>query len=63
VLRSPSGAAVAPAPRGEPLTTEQYDALPEPIKQEVQARGAALHEKLGYPPIPVRRLPVHAGTA
>jgi lon-related putative ATP-dependent protease len=46
VLRSPSGVAVAPAPRGEPLTTEQYEALPEPIKQQVQARGAVLHEKL-----------------
>jgi predicted ATP-dependent protease len=42
VLRTPSGVAVAPAPRGEPLTTEQYEALPEPIKQQVQARGAVL---------------------
>ena len=46
VLRTPSGVAVAPAPRGEPLTTEEYDALPEPIKQQVQARGTLLHEKL-----------------
>ncbi len=46
VLRSAGGMAVAPAPRGEPLTTEQYDALPEPVKQEIQARGAGLHEKM-----------------
>jgi lon-related putative ATP-dependent protease len=46
VLRGPGGMAVAPAPRGEPLTPEEYDALPEPMKQDIQARGAVLHDRL-----------------
>jgi predicted ATP-dependent protease len=46
VLRGPGGMAVAPAPRGEPLTTEEYAALPDSTRQEIQARGETLHERL-----------------
>jgi lon-related putative ATP-dependent protease len=46
VLRGGQGLALAPAPRGEPLTTEQYAQLPERLRQEIQARGAALEPEL-----------------
>ncbi len=46
VLRTAGGLAVAPAPRGQPLTPEEYDALPEPEKRAIQTRGEALHERL-----------------
>jgi predicted ATP-dependent protease len=45
-LRGPGGLALAPAPRGEPLTTEQYEALPEADKQQIQARGENLQEQM-----------------
>jgi lon-related putative ATP-dependent protease len=46
VIRGPSGWAVTPAPRGEPLTPEEYDALAAEEKHEIQARGEALHQQL-----------------
>ena len=43
VIRTPGGWGVAPAPRGEPLTTEDYDALPDELKERDTGarRGAA----------------------
>jgi len=46
VLRGPGGLALAPAPRGEPLTTEEYEALPEAERGEIHARGLRLHEQM-----------------
>jgi lon-related putative ATP-dependent protease len=46
VLRGPGGLALVPAPRGEPLATEEYAALPDSVKEQVQAGGAALNERL-----------------
>ena len=41
VLRRPGGLGLAPAPHGEPLTTDEYAALPEAAKQDITARGRA----------------------
>jgi len=46
VLRGPGGLVLAPAPRGEPLTTEEYEAVPEAEKQQIHARGHGLHEQM-----------------
>jgi lon-related putative ATP-dependent protease len=46
VLRGPGGLALTPAPLGEPLTTEQYSALPDPEKRQIEARGETLNERM-----------------
>ncbi|MBI4413536.1 MAG: AAA family ATPase, partial [candidate division NC10 bacterium] len=46
LLRTPRGLAVAPAPRGEPLTPQEFAALPKAVKETVEARGGALEERL-----------------
>jgi lon-related putative ATP-dependent protease len=44
VLRTPAGMALAPAPRGEPLSAGEYAALPEAVRQQMQ-RGSAVVEQ------------------
>jgi hypothetical protein len=63
VLHSPGGWAVAPAPQGEPLTTAEYEALPETVKQEIQARGEVLHGRLDAALRQVRQLEREARVA
>ncbi|MBI3030627.1 MAG: AAA family ATPase [Candidatus Rokubacteria bacterium] len=46
VIRTPRGMAVAPAPRGEPLTPEVFAALPKAAREAIQARESALEERL-----------------
>jgi lon-related putative ATP-dependent protease len=46
VMRTPGGLAVAPAPRGKPLTAEEFAALPQVAKERIEARGAALEERV-----------------
>jgi lon-related putative ATP-dependent protease len=44
VLRTPAGMALAPAPRGEPLSAAEYAALPEAVRQQMQ-RGSTVVEQ------------------
>jgi lon-related putative ATP-dependent protease len=46
VARTPKGLAIAPAPRGEPLAPEEFAALPEPEREQIEARGRVLDERL-----------------
>jgi lon-related putative ATP-dependent protease len=46
VVRTPSGFTLAPAPSGEPLTHEQFHALPETERQRLQERGRVLEEQM-----------------
>ena len=46
VLKTPGGLAVAPAPRGEPLTGAEFAALPEAERNEIEARGKRLEERV-----------------
>jgi lon-related putative ATP-dependent protease len=46
VIRLPHGVAVAPAPRGEPLSAEEFAALPDAARAEMEARGHAVGERL-----------------
>jgi lon-related putative ATP-dependent protease len=46
VVRTPGGLALAPAPAGEPLTHEQFHALPEPTKQRLQEQSRPLEERV-----------------
>jgi len=46
VLRGPGGLAIAPAPKGEALSPEEFGALPEPTREEYEVRGHALREEL-----------------
>jgi lon-related putative ATP-dependent protease len=46
VLKTPGGVAVAPAPRGEPLTGAEFMALPEAEREALEARGKALEERV-----------------
>jgi lon-related putative ATP-dependent protease len=46
VIRTHAGLALAPAPEGEPLTREQFHALPEPVRQRLQEEGRPLEERV-----------------
>ena len=46
VLRTPSGLTLAPASAGQPLTHEQFHALPEATQQRLQEQGRPLEERL-----------------
>jgi lon-related putative ATP-dependent protease len=46
VLRTPAGFGVAPAPRGEPLSPEEFAALPEADRTAIEERGRTLDERL-----------------
>jgi lon-related putative ATP-dependent protease len=46
VLKTPGGLAVAPAPRGEPLTGAEFAALPEAERQDIEARSNRLEERV-----------------
>jgi len=46
VLKTPGGLAVAPAPRGEPLTGAEFMALPQAEKEEIEARAKGLEERV-----------------
>ena len=46
VLKSPGGLAVAPAPRGEPLSGAEFMALPEAERNAIEARGKGLEERV-----------------
>ncbi|HEU5394930.1 MAG TPA: AAA family ATPase, partial [Candidatus Methylomirabilis sp.] len=46
LLRTPRGLALAPAPRGEPLSSQEFAALPKAAKEIIEARGSALEERL-----------------
>jgi lon-related putative ATP-dependent protease len=46
VVRTPGGLAIAPAPAGEPLTHEQFHALPEADRQRLQEQGRPLEERV-----------------
>jgi lon-related putative ATP-dependent protease len=46
ILRTPGGLGVAPAPRGEPLTPAQFEALPDSAKQRIAERSRVIEERL-----------------
>ena len=46
VLQSHGRLAVAPAPRGKTLSPEEFNALPKSVRDEIEARGHALEERL-----------------
>jgi lon-related putative ATP-dependent protease len=46
VVRTPGGLAIAPAPEGQPLTHEQFHALPEAARQRLQEQGRPLEERV-----------------
>jgi lon-related putative ATP-dependent protease len=56
VLRTPTGLAIAPAPEGEPLTSEEFAALPDAAKEEIGSRGSALHDRMDATLRQMRRL-------
>ena len=56
VLRTPTGLAIAPAPKGEPLTAEEFSALPDAVKEEIGSRGEALQERMDATVREMRRL-------
>ena len=44
IVRTPTGLAVAPAPRGKPLSHEEFEALPEAVKGRIAAAASELEE-------------------
>jgi lon-related putative ATP-dependent protease len=46
ILRTPTGLAVVPAPRGEPLSPDAFAALPDAVRDDIERRGRALDERL-----------------
>jgi lon-related putative ATP-dependent protease len=46
VIRTPQGIALAPAPRGEPIGPEEFAALPEPVREQIAARGKEFEEHM-----------------
>jgi lon-related putative ATP-dependent protease len=46
VVRTPGGLGVMPAQDGQPLTHEQFHALPEARRKEIEAHGTALEERV-----------------
>ncbi|HTY79068.1 MAG TPA: ATP-binding protein [Candidatus Bathyarchaeia archaeon] len=56
VLRTPTGLAIAPAPRGEPLTAEEFAALSDAVKKSVGRRGEALQDRMDATVRELRRL-------
>jgi lon-related putative ATP-dependent protease len=46
VVRSPGGLTIAPAPEGQPLTHEQFHALPEAARQRIQEQSRPLEERV-----------------
>ncbi len=46
LLRTPRGLALAPAPRGEPLSGEEFGQLPEEQRTRIATQGKALEERL-----------------
>jgi len=46
LLRTPSGLALSPAPAGQPLTHEEFHALPETAQRRLQELGRPLEERL-----------------
>jgi lon-related putative ATP-dependent protease len=56
VLRTPTGLAIAPAPQGEPLTSEEFAALPDAAKEQIGAQGSALQDRVDATVRELRRL-------
>jgi len=46
LVRTPTGLAVAPAPRGKPLSQEEFNALPEAAKGRIAAAASELEGRL-----------------
>lgn len=46
LMSTPTGMGIAPARNGQPMTQEQFDALPEAEKMAISERGQALQEAL-----------------
>jgi lon-related putative ATP-dependent protease len=46
VVRTPGGLAIAPAPAGEPLTHEQFHALPEATRRRLQEQSRPLEDRV-----------------
>ncbi len=46
VVRTAGGFTIAPAPDGQPLTHEQFHALPEAVRQRLEEQGHALEERM-----------------
>jgi len=46
ILRTPGGLAAAPAPKGTPLTPDEFAQLGEKEKEEIERRGGALQDRL-----------------
>ena len=46
IVRTPRGLAVAPAPRGEPLSPDEFAALPAEERARLEAGGTALEKQL-----------------
>ena len=46
LMRTPTGLAVAPAPRGKPLSPEEFEALPEAVRNRFNAAASDLEERV-----------------
>jgi lon-related putative ATP-dependent protease len=46
VVRTPQGLALAPAPRGEPISPDEFASLPDPVREQIEARGKAFEEHM-----------------
>ena len=46
VVRTAGGFTIAPAPEGQPLTHEQFHALPEAVRKRLEEQGHALEERM-----------------
>lgn len=46
VLRAHGGLAVVPAPRGKPLSEDEFEALPEPLRARIAAAAQGLQERV-----------------
>src|SRR5579884_2268095 len=63
VVRTPQGLALAPAPRGEPIRPEEFAALPEAVRTQLEARAKAFEEHMEAARRELRRLEREAHAA
>ncbi len=63
VVRTPQGLALAPAPRGEPIRPEEFAALPDAVRTQIEARAKAFEEHMEAARRELRRLEREAHAA
>jgi lon-related putative ATP-dependent protease len=63
VVRTPQGLAIAPAPHGEPITPEQFAALPQLPREEIETRAKAFEKRMEAAQRDLRRVEREANAA